>query len=139
MKRRVVAVTAMIGLAVVGWVMAQQSGQSNHVITPAETASLLEAHDTSVVFLDVRTNGEFYGETGHLRGALLIPVQELEQRMNELEPYRGKKIIAYCRSGNRSGRATTMLLDKGFTAVNMTGGMLRWAAEDLPVEREDDH
>ncbi len=139
MKRPVVAVTTIIALAVTGWVMAQHSGQSSHVITPAETASLLEAHDTSVVFLDVRTKGEFYGETGHLRGALLIPVQELEERMNELEPYRGKKIIAYCRSGNRSGRATKMLLEKGFTVVNMTGGMLRWAAEGLPVEQEGDH
>ncbi|MDH3251580.1 MAG: rhodanese-like domain-containing protein [Ignavibacteria bacterium] len=133
--KRSLTVGGILVLAIIGWTLAQNSGQAENTITPGQTDSLMEAQDTSVVLLDVRTSGEFYSETGHLRGAILIPVQQLEQRMGELESYRGKTIIAYCRSGNRSGRATDMLLGKGFKAVNMTGGMLRWAAEGRPVEK----
>ena len=38
-----------------------------------------------------------------------------------------KKIIVYCRSGNRSGRGTDLLIRLGFDAVNLTGGMNQWA------------
>ena len=53
------------------------------VISTAETFAL-EEKDTSVVLLDVRTVEEYRSETGHLKGAILIPVQELEQRAVEL-------------------------------------------------------
>ena len=70
-------------------------------LTPAQVDSLM-AVDSSHVLLDVRTAPEFVGSLGHLRGAVLIPVQELESRMNELESYRGKIIVVYCRVGVRS-------------------------------------
>jgi rhodanese-related sulfurtransferase len=92
--------------------------------------------DTNIVILDVRTPAEFRSETGHLQGALLIPVQELEERLPELEPYRGKTILAICRSGNRSGRAAALLQSKGFKALNVEGGMLKWNEEKLPVVKE---
>jgi rhodanese-related sulfurtransferase len=79
-----------------------------------------------VLLLDVRTPAEFSGELGHLDGALLIPVQEIEARYTELEPYKDQEIIVYCRSGNRSGRATDFLQQRGFRAANMKGGMLEW-------------
>lgn len=75
--------------------------------------------------LDVRTKGE-YNES-HLKDATLIPVQELEQRMSELEKYKTKPIYVYCRSGNRSTVASKMLLDKGFTEVyNLQKGIKGW-------------
>jgi len=101
-------------------------------ITPAEVRALME-RDTMYVLLDVRTPAEFDGPTGHLSGSLLIPVQDLEQRLAELSPFKQKTIIAICRSGNRSGYATTLLRTKGFTALNMVGGMVRWLAEERPV------
>lgn len=94
-------------------------------ITVAEVHSILERKD-DVLFLDVRTPQEFNGELGHLSEALLIPVQELDQRYMELEPYQDKEIIVYCRSGNRSGRAVNFLSQKGFKVKNMIGGMLEW-------------
>jgi rhodanese-related sulfurtransferase len=87
-----------------------------------------------VLLLDVRTREEF--ASGHIAGALLIPVQELERRMDELEDSRTKTIIAYCRTGNRSGRAAAMLSAKGFTVFNMKGGIVEWDAERLPLIEE---
>ena len=95
------------------------------------------AVDSSHVLLDVRTAPEFVGSLGHLRGAVLIPVQELESRMNELESYRGKIIVVYCRVGVRSKHATQMLRDLGFTAFNMTGGMLQWNVEKRSSVKEN--
>lgn len=92
--------------------------------------------DTNVVVLDVRTEGEFNGELGHVEHALLIPVQELEQRVGELEPLKDKTILAICRTGRRSGTATGILKAKGFTAINVEGGMVRWNEQRLPVQKE---
>lgn len=105
-------------------------------ITPAESARLL-GHDTSVVFLDVRTSNEFQSETGHLQGAIHIPVDSLEYGLAELEPYRSRTIIAYCRTGHRSSRAQKFLAEKGFHALSMTGGITRWNKEQLPVVKEN--
>ena len=58
-----------------------------------------------------------------------IPVQEIEKRIGELEQYRDKKIIVYCRSGNRSGTATKILNENGFDAYNLIGGMNGWKGE----------
>jgi rhodanese-related sulfurtransferase len=93
----------------------------------------LLVEDSSVVLLDVRTPEEFRSETGHLSGAMLIPVQELEHRTVELEQYKERTIIAYCRTGRRSSTAATLLNGKGFNVLNMTGGIVRWNTEQRPV------
>ncbi|HWP81532.1 MAG TPA: rhodanese-like domain-containing protein [Bacteroidota bacterium] len=90
-----------------------------------------------VLMLDVRTLAEWNGELGHVENAVLIPVQELAARLDELEKYKGKTILAICRSGNRSGRAAALLNQRGFKAFNVAGGMIKWNAEKLPVVRED--
>jgi rhodanese-related sulfurtransferase len=82
--------------------------------------------DSSLVLLDVRTEGEFDGPMGHLENAILIPVQNIKDRYTELEGYKDKEIIVYCRSGNRSSKATSFLREKGYNATNLEGGMIAW-------------
>jgi hydroxyacylglutathione hydrolase len=60
------------------------------------------------MLLDVRT-AEEYAE-GHIRGAKLIPVQELEQRISEVP--KDRQVYVYCRSGGRSSRAGRCRLRK---------------------------
>jgi adenylyltransferase/sulfurtransferase len=79
-----------------------------------------------ILLLDVRTEGEYDGALGHINSSILIPLDELEDRIAELEPYKNREIIVICRSGNRSGYATRMLRGEGFNALNMLGGMLKW-------------
>lgn len=106
--------------------------EDRKAISPREAFELMQ-QDTNVVILDVRTPAEFWGELSHVQGAMLIPVQELERRLDELKPFRDKTILAICRTGNRSGRAAKLLNEKGFKTLNVEGGMVQWNAEKLPV------
>ena len=73
--------------------------------------------------LDVRTGGEF--ASGHLPGAMNIPLGDLERRIPSLGP-KDRPIVAYCRSGQRSGLAKRLLMANGFTAVHDLGAMSSW-------------
>jgi len=68
--------------------------------------------------LDVRTAQEF--ASGHIPGVVNIPVDDLRSRLGELP--REQKIAAYCQVGQRGYLATRILLQSGFTAVNLGGG-----------------
>jgi len=102
------------------------------LISSLEAFKLLQS-DSNIVVLDVRTPAEFNGETGHLAHALLIPVQELERRVGELQKYKSNLIIVYCRTGHRSANAAEILQKHGYNARNMEGGITRWRTEQLPV------
>ena len=80
----------------------------------------------NILLLDVRTVDEFDGPLGHIAGAVLIPIQELEERIDELNEHKEKEIIVICRSGNRSQIGTRILISHGINAVNMVGGMKAW-------------
>lgn len=93
---------------------------------PSMTAAELKtemAKDTSLIILDVRTPAELTGPIGQIPGVINIPVQILSEKVGELEKYKNNKIAVICRSGNRSRVATKILLQKGFKAINVLGGM----------------
>jgi phage shock protein E len=93
-----------------------------------------QAGDKSPVpfmLLDVRT-AEEYAE-GHIKGAVLIPVQELAQRISEVP--KDKQVYVYCHSGGRSSRASNMLVNAGYTRIeNVQGGFMAWKDAGYPVE-----
>lgn len=98
---------------------------------PFPTISVAGLSDTlaiapQTVVLDVRTPAEFTGPLGHIDGAYLIPVQELEKRVAELDSLKDRSIYVICRSGNRSRTATSILLEHDFKAINVAGGMRAW-------------
>lgn len=93
----------------------------------------LEENLAKVCVLDVREPDEFTGALGHIRGAVLVPLGELAQRVKELP--KDRPIVAVCRAGSRSAHATAILGKAGFTDVaNLPGGMLRWRAEGRGVD-----
>ncbi|ABU56451.1 MULTISPECIES: molybdopterin-synthase adenylyltransferase MoeB [Roseiflexus] len=97
-------------------------------ITPAEVAEWLQS-DHPPFLLDVREANEW--EICHLPGAVRISVNELAERMNELDS--AVEMVVYCRSGVRSARAVDLLRQAGFRKVkNLAGGILRWADEVDP-------
>ena len=80
------------------------------------TANLQSIIDDGAFLVDVRTPGEF--AEGHVVGSVNIPLDTVP---NELEKFKNKKnIIVFCRSGNRSGQAKTILEQQGI--VNVTNG-----------------
>jgi len=105
---------------------------THKLIFPRQAFDLMnKAKD--VVVLDVRTEGEYEGEDGHLTNAVLIPIADLEKRLKELEPHKGKTIIAYCSHGIRSARAAQLLSRHGFTAFSLVGGTTKWSREKFPT------
>jgi len=93
---------------------------------------MLEEHLAQLDIVDVREPTEFTGPLGHIEGAKLIPLGELQARAGELA--RGRPVVTVCRAGSRSAQGYNMLRQSGFSRVaNLAGGMLRWRAEGLPV------
>lgn len=85
------------------------------------------------LLIDVRTPGEF--AQGHAPGATLIPLDQLPQRLGELQGAKDQPIALICRSGNRSGMAQGILEKAGFSqTVNIEGGMNAWTKAGLPVQ-----
>ena len=77
--------------------------------------------------LDVREPYE--AEIASINADQLIPVDELEDRLNELEADPNEEIVVHCRSGGRSAKATEFLREKGYNASNLAGGVLAWSDE----------
>lgn len=100
----------------------------NIEIHPREARPLLEAGDA--VALDVREPWEW--QQGRIPEALHIPLGELAERLHELP--RGRRIVAVCRSGSRSGSVIAPLRQLDYDIVNLGGGLLAWHAEQLPLE-----
>lgn len=93
----------------------------------AQTLRAQQAHNAALFLLDVREPDEY--AAGHIDGATLIPLGSLQSRAAELP--KDRPIVVYCRSGRRSAEAVSQLHALGFdTAVNLTGGYTRWAAEN---------
>ncbi|MCE7043413.1 rhodanese-like domain-containing protein [Dyadobacter sp. CY312] len=90
-------------------------------ITVAELKERLEKGE-DLHFYDVREEHEY--EEDNL-GAILIPLAELPDHLDELEDLKDSEIIIHCRSGARSGKAVSFLESRGFTnARNVVGGIL---------------
>jgi rhodanese-related sulfurtransferase/rubrerythrin len=98
-------------------------------LAPSKVKAILDTDKRgNFLLLDVRQPEEY--QDGHIPGAKLIPLGELEARQDELE--RDKKIIIYCRSGRRSMAAAITLCGLGFKDVHhLTGGILNWRYETL--------
>ncbi len=78
----------------------------------------------NLIILDVRNQDELKGPLGKIDGVINIPVQDLGNRIAELDKYKDKEIAVICRTGHRSSIGTKILLKNGFKKVeNVEGGM----------------
>jgi rhodanese-related sulfurtransferase len=97
------------------------SSEGYRNVSTEEAKQLID--NKEVIVLDVRTPEEY--QEGHIPNAILIPLQELENKLIDLdkeEPY-----LVVCRSGNRSAQASEILTSNSFAKIyNMTGGMNNW-------------
>jgi adenylyltransferase/sulfurtransferase len=86
------------------------------------------------VILDVREPHELRIATlPPTSNSIHIPLAQLPQRLTELQAYKDREIVVYCRSGGRSQMATSLLIQNGFKKVkNLRGGILAWSAEVDP-------
>ena len=95
-------------------------------ITQEEAKKLMDT-EKDYIILDVRTREEY--DEKHIPGALLIPVEEIEEQAAEKLPNKDQLILVYCRSGNRSKTASEALEKLGYTRIREFGGINDWPYE----------
>lgn len=102
-------------------------------LDPIPAAELLErVKQNLVIVLDVRPKEEF--ESGHVQGAINIPIEELEHHLKDFSP--DQEIVAYCRGPHciLAFEAVAQLRDYGFKARRLENGYPEWKIAGLPVE-----
>lgn len=109
-----------------------QAPQASQAKLPAEVtvAEAAGMRDRGAFVVDVRQPEEW--KEGHLEGATLIPLDDLESRLAEVP--RDRAVLVVCHSGNRSKKGRDILLQAGYPEVaSMSGGLGAWEAEGRPT------
>jgi phage shock protein E len=127
MMLRMVAGVCALGALVASLCLAAEPRNLSSV-----QAQALLAKDKKVLLLDVRTPEEY--RQAHLRGALLIPLNELAQRAREIP--RDRPLLVYCSVGARSVSAAGLLAARGYRDIyQMSDGLVGWYKNGFPIER----
>ena len=115
------------------WTTLRGRFQGYRTVGPVEATQLLNHQDA--VVLDIREDQEF--REGYIVNSVHIPLGQLKDNLHKLDKYKGRPIIASCRSGSRSQAACVTLGRGGFTDVyNLQGGILAWQNASLPLVRK---
>ncbi len=126
-------VTVVVIVALIIYLIATNSGGGATSTTLARDINVDQAYElyqAGTFVLDVRTQEEW--DEYHAPNTTLIPLDQLEARISELP--KDQDIVVVCRSGNRSQQARDILLNAGFSAASMTGGLKEWYAKGYPIE-----
>lgn len=103
-------------------------------ISPKEAQLFIEQKKAFI--LDVREQNEY--DAGHVANSILIPLGQLNERVAELEEFKGRDLVVICRGGKRSATACWQLGQQGFSKVyNIAGGIIAWHKAELPVEQQN--
>ena len=106
--------------------------ETARVVSREEARALLEG---GAQLVDVRVAHEW--DAGHIAGATHLPLEELAERNNELDP--GRPVVLYCRGGTRSSMAAEALEGAGFDAVKLSEGIVGWEEAGLELDSEDSY
>jgi rhodanese-related sulfurtransferase len=133
-QRNLMLVVAFIVTAgMIIWTEYQRFTKNYKDLSATEMVQLMN-HDDPLL-LDVRESGEL--TQGVIKGAKHIPVSDLTKRVSELNKFKGRKVIAYCRSGQRSSHACRILKKHDFSDVyHLAGGVLAWESANLPMVKK---
>ncbi len=100
-------------------------------VDPKEAYQMIKKDRKNIFILDVRTPQEVKTD-GKIPNSVLIPLHQLKDKINQIP--KDKKILVYCRSGNRSITAARILSSLGYKVYNLNGGINAWKAEGLPIK-----
>jgi rhodanese-related sulfurtransferase len=100
-------------------------------LTEISAAQAYEKFQQGAFFLDVRSQAEW--DQGHIAKSMLIPLDELQNRLSELP--KDRDIVVVCHSGVRSKEGMTILRQAGFSrSACLTDGLIAWQAAGYPLE-----
>ena len=114
----------------------QENEQQIYDVTTDKAYDLIQenADNTDFIIVDVRTPEEY--DSGYIEGAMNIDYysENFSAQLEDLD--KDKAYLIYCRTGRRSAGARDIMAELGFREVyNMSGGIVEWEAEGLPVVR----
>jgi rhodanese-related sulfurtransferase len=123
--KKIIMILLLLGLSI----PAMAGGFKN---INSKDAKALLAKNKSIYLLDVRSPEEY--RQGYIQGGVLIPINEIERRVNEVP--RNRPIVVYCAVGSRSVPVAGFLASKGYREVyNMQDGIMGWYRNGFPVVR----
>lgn len=93
----------------------------------AKEAKNLMDHEKEIIVLDVRTKEEY--KEGHIKGAVLLPLDQINGKSLNQLPNKEQMILVYCHSGGRSSLGASQLAGLGYTKVYDFGGIISWPYE----------
>jgi len=103
--------------------------RGDYEVTPRQVRDLLESG--AIYLVDCRSAAE--AAQARIAGAKFIPIEELANRVDELEAAAGEKpVVVYCHMGGRSLKAVLLLKNRGLNAASMAGGIDLWALDVDP-------
>jgi len=105
-------------------------GKPTPSVTVTEAQAQLAAAQPPLL-IDVREPSEF--QMGHVAGAKLIPLGQLQRNLDTLP--KDRAILCFCQSGTRSSVATRQLISAGYNAINIEGGLYGWQSARLPLKK----
>lgn len=126
----ILVVVALVAFMTLSCVQAEKNAPTEQAIAASEYQSNFVDTSAAHLLVDVRTPEEF--ATGHIAGAVNIPLDTLESRLGEVP--KDTPIVLYCRTGNRSAQAADLLEGAGYSDIRDLGGILDWTAAGYPVE-----
>jgi len=99
-------------------------------ITPTNLVNLVNRE--GAVLVDIRDTKEY--SSGHIAGAVSMPVSSIDARIGELESYKDKPVVLVCKMGQHASETGRKLKALGFENVRrLSGGMAEWTASSLPM------
>lgn len=124
------ALAAILALLIGGEILRKVRGVST--LNPTQALQLINNQDA--VVLDIRDSGDY--RAGHIPQARHIPLNNLKDRLSELEKFKDRPTIVYCQSGSRSSTACALLKKNQFMKVyHLGGGIMAWRNANLPVHK----
>ena len=104
--------------------------QGGAAITPTNLVNLVNRE--GAMLLDIRDSKEY--SSGHIAGAVSMPVSSIDARIGELESHKDKPVVLVCKMGQHASATGRKLKALGFEKVRrLSGGMSEWTASSLPV------
>jgi rhodanese-related sulfurtransferase len=113
----------ILTIVIIGLTGCKKENDMIKTIDSKEAMEIMEQNE-DVIILDVRTEEEF--REGHIKGAILLPDYEIEDKVEEVLEDKSTTVLVYCRSGRRSASAAKVLFTLGYTKIYDFGGIIDW-------------
>lgn len=116
-------------IILIGLLIYTESRQGGASVTPKQAVNLINREDA--VVLDIRDKKKF--SAGHITGAKNIPFAGLEKQIPSLKSDLERPVLIVCDSGQTAGPAAKLLIKEAFQTYRLSGGMMAWQGDSLPV------